>query len=113
MKQGTEMADKFDLEKMTLPELKDLRKKLDKTIAGYEERRRREAVAAAEAAAREMGFSLSELTGNVKKSRKPAASPKFRNPDDPQQTWSGRGRQPMWFKEALASSKREEDLLIG
>lgn len=107
------MAGKINLEKMTLPELKDLRKKLDKAIAGYEERRRREAVAAAEAAAREMGFSLSELIGNVKKSRKPATKPKFRNPDDPQQTWSGRGRQPTWFKEALESGKQEEDLLTG
>lgn len=107
------MADKINLEKMTLPELKDLRKKLDKAIAGYEERRRQEAIAAAEAAAREKGFSLSELAGNVKKSRKPVTSAKFRNPDDPQQTWSGRGRQPAWFKEALASGKTEEELLVG
>ena len=28
-------------------------------------------------------------------------APKYRNPADPSQTWSGRGRQPRWFKAAI------------
>jgi DNA-binding protein H-NS len=39
-------------------------------------------------------------------------APKYRNPADPSQTWSGRGRQPRWFKAALRKGKTERSLLI-
>ena len=39
--------------------------------------------------------------------------PKYRNPMNPGQTWAGRGGQPRWFREALASGKTEHDLLIA
>jgi DNA-binding protein H-NS len=39
--------------------------------------------------------------------------PKFRNPADHAQTWSGRGKRPRWFHAALAAGKKEKDLLIG
>jgi DNA-binding protein H-NS len=28
--------------------------------------------------------------------------PKFRNPNPPHQTWSGRGKQPVWMRQVLA-----------
>jgi DNA-binding protein H-NS len=39
-------------------------------------------------------------------------APKYRNPDDRSQTWSGRGRQPRWFAAALKRGKTERSLLI-
>jgi DNA-binding protein H-NS len=39
-------------------------------------------------------------------------APKYRNPADKSQTWSGRGRQPVWFREALRKGKKEVNLLI-
>ena len=42
----------------------------------------------------------------------PAVFPRFRNPDDPSQTWSGRGRQPRWLTAQLRSGKRIEDFRI-
>jgi DNA-binding protein H-NS len=49
-----------------------------------------------------------------KKGGKGSVAPKYQNPSDPSQVWSGRGRQPVWFAKAL---KRRgvtvEDLLIG
>jgi DNA-binding protein H-NS len=41
-----------------------------------------------------------------------SVAPKYRNPADPAQTWAGRGVQPRWFREALASGRTAEDLLI-
>jgi DNA-binding protein H-NS len=38
--------------------------------------------------------------------------PKYRNPGDPGQTWTGRGKRPRWFAAALAGGKKEKDLLI-
>ncbi|MBN8885967.1 MAG: H-NS histone family protein [Rudaea sp.] len=60
------------------------------------------------------GISLEELFGGRspgRKTRRPA-TPKFRNPADHAQTWSGRGKRPRWFNAALAAGKKEKDLLI-
>lgn len=39
-------------------------------------------------------------------------APKYRNPADPEQTWSGRGKRPRWFNDALKAGKKEKDLAI-
>ena len=99
----------LDLDQMSLPELKSLKKDVDKAISGYESRKKAEALAALEAKASELGFSLSELTSG---SGKRISAPKYSNPDKPGQTWTGRGRQPAWFKSAIASGKSPDDLRI-
>ncbi|KMK85845.1 MULTISPECIES: H-NS histone family protein [Pectobacterium] len=40
-------------------------------------------------------------------------APKYAHPDNPSLTWSGRGKQPNWFKEALAAGKTQEQLLLS
>jgi len=42
----------------------------------------------------------------------PPVRPKFRNPDNPGETWSGRGRQPRWVAEQLTLGRRMEELKI-
>jgi len=42
----------------------------------------------------------------------PSVLPKYRNPKEPSETWSGRGRQPRWVQLQLSSGKQLEDLLI-
>lgn len=86
----------LDIERMSLKELRDLRTKVERAISSFEERKRREALAAVEEAAREHGFSLNELTGS-KGRRVGKAAAKFVNPEDNSQTWSGRGRRPRWI----------------
>jgi len=41
--------------------------------------------------------------------QKSAAAAKYRNPADPTQQWSGRGRQPAWIKAWIASGKSMEE----
>ncbi|MFW5654333.1 MAG: H-NS family nucleoid-associated regulatory protein [Roseicyclus sp.] len=101
------MAIKLD--KMSLEELKVLKKQVETAIADFEKRRKKEALAAAQRAAQEHGFSLDEILsakGNAK------SLPRYANPESPEQTWTGRGRQPGWVKEALAQGKTLEDLAI-
>jgi len=100
----------IDLDSMSLRELRDLRNKLDRAISTFEERRKREALAAAESAAREYGFNLADLT--AAKQARGKVAPKYANPDDPAQTWTGRGRKPRWIQEALDSGKKLEELEI-
>lgn len=42
----------------------------------------------------------------------PPVFPKFRNPDVPSETWSGRGKQPRWVAEQLRSGKSMDDFRI-
>ncbi|MBA4351241.1 MAG: transcriptional regulator, partial [Rhodobacter sp.] len=62
--------------------------------------------------ARAMGFSLAELTGTVAPRKRAPATAKYANPADASDTWSGRGRKPRWFAEALAKGKKPEDLAV-
>lgn len=41
-----------------------------------------------------------------------AVAPKYRNPDDPAETWAGRGLRPRWLQAALKSGKKLEDFRI-
>src|SRR5690606_38943405 len=60
------------------------------------------------------GFGLDEVLGRGgrAKTRGSKVKPKYRNPADPSQTWTGRGKRPRWFNAALAAGKKEKDLLI-
>jgi DNA-binding protein H-NS len=43
----------------------------------------------------------------------PDVHPKFRNPNSPHRTWSGRGKQPLWFRHLLAHGTNIDELRIG
>lgn len=105
-----------DYETMSRQDLMKLRADIDRAIASVGDREKRAALKAAEAAAREHGFSLAELSAEMgSRTRAPgrgrakgeAAAPRFRNPDDPTQTWSGRGRRPRWFNAHEAAGRLE------
>nr|HRO16279.1 H-NS histone family protein [Paracoccus sp. (in: a-proteobacteria)] len=85
----------IDLDGMSLDDLRGLRTRLDRAIESYEGRRRREALTAAEQAAKQFGFNLADLTGaragrGRRAAAAPAGAPKYAHPDDRSQTWSGR-----------------------
>ena len=47
-----------------------------------------------------------------KKERKTSGSPMYRNPNDPEKTWTGCGKAPMWFKVCVANGTPAEDMKI-
>lgn len=47
------------------------------------------------------------------KSGKGIVPPKYRNPANPDETWTGRGKPPRWMAEYLAQGKQKEDFLIA
>jgi len=52
--------------------------------------------------------------GQGSKGPKAAVAPKYRNPENPAQTWSGRGKRPLWFSEVLKKKGVTADsMLIG
>ena len=44
--------------------------------------------------------------------RYPPVSAKYRNPDRPSETWSGRGKQPRWLVAQIKSGKRIDEFKI-
>ena len=90
-----------------------MQKDIAKAISTYEDRQKAEARAALESLAKEMGYSFAELAAlDVKPARAPVA-PKYRHPENAGLTWSGRGRKPQWYVEALTAGMAIEDLTIG
>jgi DNA-binding protein H-NS len=43
----------------------------------------------------------------------PRVFPKYRNPSEPSETWSGRGKQPRWLAAALKTGHTIEEFVIG
>ena len=77
--------------------------------------------------ARAEGYSIAELFGTKDAAAAPRAkvakatsagrklgkvAPKYRNPDNATQTWSGRGMQPKWLAEQVRRGKSPADFLI-
>lgn len=102
----------MNLDKMSRDELLDLQKQVNTALKSYDDRQKKEAHAKLEAMAKDMGFSLADFAGGKGKGKSSGAAPKYVHPENPGKTWSGRGRQPQWYKDALANGKSEADLLI-
>lgn len=84
-------------------------------------------------AAKSAGYTLEELfgtasaptTGKASKAAKatkatgktgrklPKVAPKYRNPANADETWTGRGKQPRWLAELTSQGKKVEDFLIN
>jgi DNA-binding protein H-NS len=92
------------LDKMSLKELLGLDAKVKAAIQEKRVSERHEMRAIMEEMARASGFSVGELFGRGKAKSKGVA--KFRNPKDPTQTWTGRGRRPNWMVAAGGDLKR-------
>lgn len=101
-----------DLEAVSLSELKRMQKDVVKAISTYHDRQKTDARAKLEALARDLGYSLAELVGTDTKSSRAPAAAKYRHPENPALTWSGRGRKPQWFIDVLAAGKNAEDLAV-
>lgn len=95
----------MNLTDMDLSELKALKKEVDKAISTFEDRQMAQARAELDAHARKLGFTLDHFTGGKK--RKTVGVPKYSHPDNPDVTWTGKGRKPAWILEAI---ERGEDI---
>lgn len=61
------------------------------------------------------GYAFEDIFGHGRGGKRRSTgtvAPKYRNPANPEQTWSGRGKRPRWFNDALKAGKKEKDLAI-
>ncbi|MCE6949737.1 H-NS histone family protein [Cereibacter sphaeroides] len=98
----------IEIETLSREDLVALQVQVAAAIAERTGRNRTKALAELEDRARELGFTLRELTGTGT----PFPMYCYANPDDSNQIWCGRGRRPRWFTQAMAAGRRPEDLMI-
>ena len=100
-------ASRFD--SLSMAELQDLKERVDRLINQKLSLQRSELLGTFKRMAEEAGFSLSELAGERRgKGKRPAA--RYVNPDNPAETWSGRGRKPNWLNAKLKAGVTQDDL---
>lgn len=102
----------IDYNALSLDQLKEINKKSAAAIASYENRQRKEALSKATEIAKAAGFSSLEEMMASQPVKAAKAEPKYRHPDNPEMTWSGRGRKPSWIAEALEAGKSLDDFAI-
>lgn len=105
----------INVDKLSLKELLDLEAKVKKAIASAQAREKDEFKAEMKAMAAKRGLSIDEIFGNVrggKSTKGGKVAIKYRNRDNPGETWTGRGRQPKWLAAALKKGAKVQDFLI-
>ena len=114
-------ASTADIEGMTETELRDLLRSAERLLgervaqrakATLKEARRMAAEVGFEATFTKVGKAAGGTTSKAFAPRGPAAR-KYRNPENPNETWAGRGRPPKWVQAALESGQALEDLAIA
>jgi len=104
-----------DFKTMSIDELLSLRDQLNETLSSRIETEQRELetrlarLRNAKLLDSEERFFPSFRTGR-KLGKVP---PKYRNPDNPSETWAGRGKLPRWIKAAVKSGKKISDFKIS
>lgn len=103
----------LNLNKMSIAELNKLISDAQTALA-----KKQEVAEKVRKLAKDNGLEISDLlaadkpnNAKAKKSRGKVA-PKYKNPANGSETWTGRGRQPRWVADALTGGKSLEDLLI-
>ena len=100
-----------DLDRMSYKELQELELKLKKAKASAEDRSRSEVRTKVETLITNAGFRISDIFGGRGGKGRTVAA-KYANPDDPSETWTGRGRKPRWLAAKLKGGDRIEKYLI-
>jgi DNA-binding protein H-NS len=97
------------LKTMSISKLMDLKQKIDVVLAAK--------VAKERWALQSRLSNLKRMGSGSAPSRKGGVrgkiEPKYRNPENPSETWAGRGLKPRWLAKALKGGKKLDDFTIA
>ena len=106
------MARANGLEKLTYAELSEMEAQIERLKIEKQNAERSALRQQLVDIAREHGFEIHELFGKGRKG-KGSVAPKYRDPKNPENTWTGRGRMPRCMAAATKGGKlKKEDVLI-
>jgi DNA-binding protein H-NS len=98
----------MDLSNMSSAELRDLQEKVKRELKQRESQDLAKAREQIMAIAQSVGVPLKDLvagSGPGTRAKTGSVAPRYRNPADASQQWTGRGRQPKWVKEWIEAGK--------
>lgn len=102
------------LAKFTVEQLEELILTAQDLLESRKVEERKEALETIRRLAEENNLIV-EIKDERGRTRKKKSAPRpavFRNPSNPEQTWSGRGARPKWFKKALEEGVSEDTMRI-
>ncbi len=103
----------MELGSMTVEQLRKLQVSAAEELKRREKSEKRNALKAIRDLAEARGFSLDELLEDKPaRAQRTKGVAKYRNPADASQTWTGRGRKPVWVLDWLAAGKSIDKLAI-
>jgi DNA-binding protein H-NS len=114
------MSKKLNLDAMSVDEMWLLHEEISRVLSVRLSSEKRELEKRLAQLRREKeGRSLDTTDAGAKKDaprarrKYPRVFPKYRNPTEPSETWSGRGKQPRWLAVALKTGHTIEEFVIG
>lgn len=106
----------IQLDSLSLNELQVLNKKVDQEIEKRRAQVRKEGLEKIKQLAAEYGLSVDELKAlgqsGKSASKRGSVAPKYRDPNNPANTWTGRGRKPKWVESYLEANGSLEAIAI-
>lgn len=106
----------MDISSLSLPELKKLEAQAVQEIKARQKGELEKARAEMLAIAQRVGVPLTQLIAgapkNAAKGNKKAVAALYRNPENQELQWSGRGRQPLWVKAWLQTHQSLDGVRI-
>ena len=97
------------LKTMSISKLMDLRQKVDATLASKVSEERR----ALQSRLMNLDRAGSGAAAGRRGGVRGKVEPKYRNPENPAETWAGRGLKPRWVTAAIKAGKKLEDFSIA
>ena len=101
-----------NFEGMSVHELKYLIRSAQERIEELEAMEQLQTIEKIQDMARQAGLEVMLKPAKPKARKRNKATARYRNPTNPEQTWSGQGRKPKWAQEAIDAGKSLEDLAI-
>ena len=98
----------IDLENMEIQELRDLALKVEAVLSRKVEEKQSSFLADVRRQALDLGLDFDEMVGTGGGRKRTPAKPKYQNPRNPAETWTGRGRAPLWAKPYKDEGKLDE-----
>lgn len=104
---------KVKVDDLSLQDINSLEKELQKAKAQVRDRERKALKEKIDKLIAGTGFTIFDIYGvGVKKRGKSISVARYANPDDPSDTWTGRGRKPNWVLLRLEQGAHIEDFAI-
>ena len=101
----------MNLKSMSIDRLRSLRDRVEMALKGKVTDQRRAIESQLATLGRFQGGKGLLKSGPGRGIRGPVA-PKYRNPENPAETWAGRGLRPKWLTAAIKGGKSADDFLI-